>query len=444
MTLFQHSANELTDLAARALRVAQQKGATAAEADVSESIGQNVQVRLREVEQIEHQQDKSLDITVYVGNSKGRASTADFSDKALAATVQAALDIARYTAQDPCAGLADAALMAKDVRDLDKYHEWDLDSTAAIALAKQCENAALDYDERIENSEGASVQTGHFQFVYGNTHGFLQHQRGTRHSISCSVVAADEHGMERDYWYDSSCDANQLEQASTIGQRAAQRSVRRLNAQSISTGSYSIVFDSTLSGSLIGHLVGALSGSALYRQSSFLLDSIGQRILPEFLSLREEPHIPRAFGSSYFDAEGVATQSRFVVENGIIQSYFLGSYSARKLGMQTTGNAGGSHNLYLNHTHNTQTELLKDMGTGLLITELMGQGVNMLTGDYSRGAAGFWVENGVIAHPVAGITIAGSLKEILPNIQGVANDSLARSSNKIGSIWIEKMTVAGQ
>lgn len=444
MPLFQHTASELSDLATRALHMAQQQGATAAEADVSESIGQNVQVRLREVEQIEHQQDKSLDITVYVGNSKGRASTADFSNQALAETVQAALDIAHYTAQDPCAGLADADLMAKTIADLDKYHEWDLDSAAAIELAKQCEAAAFDHDTRVKNSEGASVQTGHFQFVYGNTHGFLQHQRSTRHSISCSVVAANQDGMERDYWYDTACDAKQLESAVSIGQQAAKRSINRLSARSIPTGNYPIVFDSTLSGSLIGHIVGALSGSALYRQSSFLLDSLGERILPDFLSLREEPHIPRAFGSSYFDAEGVATQSRYVIENGIIQGYFLGSYSARKLGMQTTGNAGGAHNLILNHTHNTQAELLKDMGNGLLITELMGQGVNMLTGDYSRGAAGFWVENGFISYPVSGITIAGSLKEMLPNIQGVANDSLARSSNKIGSIWLNKMTVAGQ
>lgn len=445
MALFQHAQQELTDLATHILRVAQQKGASAAEVDVCESLGQNVQVRLREVEHVEHQQDKSLDITVYVGQSKGRASTADFSEQALNDAVQAAIDIARYTAQDPCAGLADADLMAREIGDLDKFHEWNLDGEAAVELARECEAAALDYDARIGNSEGASVQTGHAQFVYGNTHGFLQYQRSTRHSISCSVVANNENGdMERDYWYDSACDAVQLQSASEIGQYAAMRTVKRLNAQRLPTGSYPIVFDSTLSGSLIGHIVGALSGSALYRQSSFLLDSLGQQILPDFLSLREEPHIARAFGSTYFDAEGVATQPRFVIKNGIIQGYFLGSYSARKLGMKTTANAGGAHNLYLNHTHESQVQLLKDMGNGLLITELMGQGVNMLTGDYSRGAAGFWVENGIISHPIAGITIAGNLKEMLLNIQGVANDALSRSSNKIGSIWLDKMTVAGQ
>lgn len=442
--MFQHSAKDLLDITARTLRLAQDKGATSAEVDMSESVGQNVQVRLQAIEQIEHQQDKSLDITVYVGHSKGRASTADFSDKALNSTIQAALDIAHHTAQDECAGLADADKMAQHIGELDKYHEWQLSSEQAIKLAIECESAALNYDSRICNSEGAAVQTSHFQYAYGNTHGFLQHQRGSRHSISCSVVAGNEKGMERDYWYDTACDARDLQQLNEIGRTAAMRTVRRLDAQSVTTGNYPIVLDSSISGSLVGHIVGALSGTALYRQNSFLLNSIGQRILPEFLSLREEPHIPRAFGSTYFDAEGVATQPRFIIENGIIKGYFLGSYSARKLGLQTTANAGGAHNLLLNHTYDTQAELLKAMGTGLLVTELMGQGVNMLTGDYSRGAAGFWVENGEIAYPVSGITIAGNLKEMLPNIQGVANDALKRSANKIGSIWLDKMTVAGE
>lgn len=442
--MFQHSAADLIQLTQNALDLAHNLGATAAEVDMSESLGQNVQVRLQDIEQIEHQQDKSLDITVYVGHSKGRASTADFASQAIQDTIEAALNIARFTAQDECAGLAEAELMAKHVGDLDRYHEWPISSEHAIELAKSCEQAALSHDERIINSEGASIQTGHYQSVYGNSHGFIAHQRSTSHSIACSVVAGDEHGMERNYWYDSACDASQLQHPTDIGRISAERSIGRLSAQSLPTGSYPIVFDRTVSGSLIGHLVGALSGSALYRQSSFLLNSIGQTILPEWLSLREEPHILRAMGSSYFDAEGVATQPRFVIENGIIQGYFLSSYSARKLGMQTTANAGGPYNLYLNHSHENQAALLKDMGKGLLITELMGQGVNMLTGDYSRGAAGFWIENGMIRHPVAGITIAGSLKDMLLNIQGVANDALRRSSNKIGSIWLKNMMVAGQ
>ena len=441
--MFNHSPQELSDLCAFALSTAKQKGATAAEADLSESVGQSVQVRLQEIEQIEHQQDKSLDITVYLGQSKGRASTADLSPQALASTVQAACDIARYTAEDPFAGIADADLMATHIADLDRYHEWDLSSENAIAIAKECEEAALSTDSRISNSEGASINTSHFQFVYANSHGFCQHQRGTRHSLSCSVVASDENGMERDYWYDIACDRQDLDTPAHIGRTAAERATRRLSPQTVATGNYPILFDAAVAGSLIGHIVGGLTGGALYRQSSFLQDSLGTQILPSFISLREEPHIPRALGSTYFDSEGVATQPRFVIENGIVRGYFLDSYSARKLNQTSTGNAGGAHNLYLTATENSQTALLNQMGTGLLITELMGQGVNMLTGDYSRGAAGFWVENGIISHPVSGITIAGSLKEMLQNIIATGNDFRRNASSKIGSILISNMTVAG-
>ncbi|ULJ63636.1 metalloprotease PmbA [Wielerella bovis] len=442
--MFQHTAQELTQAAERVLQLAKQNGATAAEVDLSESHGQTVQVRLREIEQIEYQQDKSLDVTVYVGQRKGRASTADLSPQALADTVQAACNIARYTAEDPFAGLADADLMATHFGDLDRYHEWDLSSESAIELAKHCEEAALSSDKRISNSDGAGVSTGHFQFVYANSHGFCQHQQGTRHSLSCSVVASDKNGlMERDYWYDLSCDSRDLDAPEIIGQVAAERTVRRLNAGSLKTGNYPVVFDATISGSLIGHIVGGLSGGALYRENSFLLNSLDTQILPDFLSLREEPHIPHSLGSTYFDNEGVATKPRFVIENGVVRGYFLGSYAARKLGMQSTGSADGAHNLYLTATVPTQTDLLKQMDTGLLVTELMGQGVNMLTGDYSRGAAGFWVEKGVIAYPVSEITIAGSLKEMLRGIVATANDSLKRNSGSIGSILINQMTIAG-
>ncbi|WP_416189254.1 metalloprotease PmbA [Neisseria sp. CCUG17229] len=442
--LFNHSQDELIQLCGQTLSLAQQLGATAAEADFSESIGQGVSVRLNEIEQIEFQQDKSLDITVYVGQRKGRASTADFSPNALQDTVQAAIDIAKYTAEDDCAGLADKDLMATEIGDLDRYHEWDLSAEAAIELAKQCEQAALSFDSRIENSEGAGVQTSHYQYVYGNSHGFMAHQQGTRHSISCSVVAADEHGMQRDYWYDASCRHQDMDSPESIGRTAAERTVRRLDSQILPTGSYPVMFDTTVASGLIGHLVGALSGGALYRQSSFLIDSLGKKILPDFVNLREEPHIPRAFGSTYFDSEGVATRPRFLIENGVVQGYLLSSYSARKLGMTSTGNAGGAHNLYLSHTHASQADLLKEMGTGLLVTELMGQGVNTITGDYSRGAAGFWVENGVIAYPVHEITIAGRLQDMYQNVVGIANDALRRSSNKIGSVLISEMTVAGE
>ncbi|MDO4640717.1 MAG: metalloprotease PmbA [Neisseria sp.] len=441
--MFNHTSEELSGLCAQVLDLAKQKGATAAEADLAEALGQNVQVRLQEIEQIEYQQDKSLDLTVYVGSRKGRASTADFSRSAIEETVQSAIDIARYTAEDDCAGLADAALMAKTVGDLDKYHEWHLSSEQAVELSKQCEAAALEADSLISNSEGAGVQTNHYQFVYGNTHGFLQHQQGTRHSMSCGVVAADNAGMQRDFWYDSARSAADLESAETIGRTAALRTVHRLNARSVPTGSHPIVFDTTLSAGLIGHLVGGLSGSALYRQSSFLVDSLGKQIFADFIHLREEPHIPQAWSSTYFDAEGVATQPRSIIEKGVVQGYFLSSYSARKLGMQTTGNAGGAHNLLLTPTHPNQEALLKEMGTGLLITELMGQGVNMLTGDYSRGAAGFWVENGVIAYPVEEITIASRLQDMFMNISGVADDALRRSGHKVGSILVSSMMVAG-
>lgn len=441
--MFQHTANELQQAAQTALDLAKQKGATAAEVDLSESLGQSVQVRWREIEQIEYQQDQSLDITVFVGHSKGRASTADLSPQALASTVQAACDIARYTAEDPFAGIADADLMATHIADLDRYHEWDLSSENAIAIAQECEAAALSADSRISNSEGASVDTSHFQFVYANSHGFCQHQRGTRHSLSCSVVASDENGMERDYWYDIASDSQDLDTPAHIGNTAAERATRRLAPQSVATGSYPILFDATIANSLIGHIVGGLSGGALYRQSSFLQDSLGTQILPSFISLREEPHIPRALGSTYFDSEGVATQPRFVIENGIVRGYFLDSYSARKLNQTSTGNAGGAHNLYLTATANSQAQMLSQMGTGLLITELMGQGVNMLTGDYSRGASGFWVKNGIISHPVSGITIAGSLKEMLHNIVATGSDFRRNASSKIGSILISNMTVAG-
>ncbi|ASK26791.1 metalloprotease PmbA [Neisseria chenwenguii] len=441
--LFNHTPEQLTALCSDTLALAKKYGATAAEADFSESVGQSVSVRLNEIEQIEFQQNTSLDITVYVGRRKGRASTADFSAKALNDTVKAAIDIARYTAEDDCAGLADADLMAADTGGFDRYHEWNLSADEAVELAKRCEQAALDTDARIENSEGAGVQTDHFQYVYGNSHGFMAHQQGTHHGYSCSVVAADEAGMQRDYWYDAACRREDLDTPESVGQTAAERTVRRLGSRSVPTGSYPVLFDPTVSGGLINHLVGALSGGALYRQSSFLIDSLGRKILPDFVSLREEPHIPRAFGSSHFDTEGVATKPRFVIENGVVAGYFLGSYSARKLGMQTTANAGGAHNLYLSHTHAAQSDLLKEMGTGLLVTELMGQGVNTITGDYSRGAAGFWVENGVIAYPVQEITIAGRLQDMYLNIAGIADDPLKRSSNKIGSVLIGAMTIAG-
>ena len=442
--MFHHNAEQLQNLGRQALEQAKKQGATAAEIDISESVGQNVQVRQQEVEHIEYQQDKSLDITVYLGQAKGRASTADFSDQAINDVVAAALNIARFTAQDDCAGLADPALLATEFGDIEAFFPWVLSTDEAIAIGKRTENAALKTDKQISNSEGAGVQNDHYQYIYTNSNDFCAYQKGSRHSISCSVVAEDAKGMQRDYWYALARDPLDLEKPEEIGSLAATRAVQRLSGRTLATGKYPVIFDRTVAGSLISHLVGALSGGSLYRQTSFLVDSMGKQILAPWVTLTENPHVKKALASTYFDAEGVATHPRTVIESGRICGYFLGSYSARKLGMQTTANAGGVHNLSLNYTHSTQAELLQAMGNGLLITELRGQGVNTSTGDYSRGAAGFWVENGVISYPVEGITIASRLQDMYAGMMGAADDALKYSTHKIGSVWIDNMTVAGQ
>lgn len=442
--MFHHNAEQLQNLGRQALEQAKKQGATAAEIDISESVGQSVQVRQQEVEHIEYQQDKSLDITVYLGQAKGRASTADFSDQAINDVVAAALNIARFTAQDDCAGLADPALLATEFGDIEAFFPWVLSTDEAIAIGKRTENAALKTDKHISNSEGAGVQNDHYQYIYANSNDFCAYQKGSRHSISCSVVAEDANGMQRDYWYALARDPLDLEKPEEIGSLAATRAVQRLSGRTLATGKYPVIFDRTVAGSLISHLVGALSGGSLYRQTSFLVDSMGKQILAPWVTLTENPHVKKALASTYFDAEGVATHPRTVIESGRIGGYFLSSYSARKLGMQTTANAGGVHNLSLNHTHATQAELLQAMGNGLLITELLGQGVNTITGDYSRGAAGFWVENGVISYPVEGITIASRLQDMYAGMMGAADDALKYSTHKIGSVWIDTMTVAGQ
>lgn len=439
--MFLHSKEALLQLSERVLHFAKQMGADATAVHLSESLGQSVSVRMREIEQIEYEQQQSLAVTVYLGQRKAHASTADFSENALRQTIQAALNIAQHAAEDPYSGLADAALLAKKFGDLDQFHPWDLSTEQAKEMALQCENAALDCDARIVNSEGASVNNSQYQHVYANSQHFAAHRQGTRHGISCSVLGQDKAGMQRNYWYDYACAAEDLDNVEKIGKEAAKRTIAKLNQGKLKTGSYPILFDNTISGSLIGHLIQALSGSALYRKNSFLCDSLGKKILADCVHLREEPHIPRAFGSTYYDSEGVATHARDIVKQGEINGYFLSSYSARKLGMQTTGNAGGTHNLILSPT-TTRSDLLKGIKEGLLITELMGQGVNILTGDYSRGASGFWVENGEIAYPVSEITIASTLPEMLAGIVGIGDDALKRNTHKIGSILLEKMTVA--
>ncbi|MDF0604756.1 metalloprotease PmbA [Neisseriaceae bacterium TC5R-5] len=441
---FSFSQSTLESLASRVIELAKARGASAAEAEVSEGLGQTVTVRLAEVETIEYNQDKGVGVTVYLGQKKGHASTSDFSEQALADTVQAALDIARYTAEDPCAGLADARLLATQQLDLDLYHPWDVSVEQAISLAERCESAARAVDVRITNSEGASVSSQASHFAYANSHGFIGGFPSSRHSISAAVVAEHNGDMQRDYWYSSARHYEDLEAVEAIGRIAGERSVRRLGGRQLKTGHYPVLFEAPVASSLIGHLIAAISGGSLYRQSSFLLDTLGQQVMASKVSIDEDPFLLRGLGSSPFDNEGVATQARRLVDKGVLQGYVLGSYSARKLGLQTTGNAGGTHNLMVHSTGESFTQLLAKMGSGLLVTELLGHGVNMVTGDYSRGAAGFWVENGVIAYPVEEITIAGNLREMFMQIEAVGNDVLVRGAKQMGSLLIGSMMVAGE
>lgn len=441
---FSHSVETLKTLAQDILDQAKKLGATACEAEVSEGFGQSVTVRRDEVETIEYNRDKGLGVTVYIGKQRGHASTSDFSPKAIHDTVQAALTIAKYTASDDCAGLADEALLAKNIPDLDLYHPWNVSIEQSIDLAKQCEAAAFAVDSRITNSEGASVTTQESQFVYGNSLGFVEGYPTSRHGISCAVIAEGGQGMQRDYWYATMRDAQQLESAAHVGRRAGERTVRRLNARKIKTCQVPVLFEASIAAGLLGHFVSAVSGSSLYRKSSFLLDSLGKQVFAPFIQLRELPHLPKGLASSPFDNEGVATHERDIIKDGVLNGYFLGSYSARKLGMQTTGNAGGNHNLLLQSGELDFAGLLKKMDKGLLVTELLGQGVNPVTGDYSRGAAGFWVEHGEIQYPVEEITIAGNLKDMFMRIAAVGTDVEIRGSKQCGSILIESMTVAGE
>ena len=436
----QHTLKQISE---DTIKLAKQAGASDAEVDVSFGTGQSVSVRKGETENIEYNRDKGISVTVFFGYRKGYASSSDFSPEAIKDTVEAACNIAKYTAEDTFCGLADANLMAQDVTDLNLHHPWQVSVEEALEIAKRCETAALNVDKtRIKNSEGASVSTNEGLFVYANTHGFVGGYPSSRHSISCSVIAEQGGAMQRDYWYTNARDANDMRSAESVGQLAGERTVRRLGAKPIKTGQYPVLFEAALSSSLISSLVSAISGGNLYRKSSFLLDSLGQQVASSLLNIEELPHVEKGIASSPFDNEGVATKSRMLVENGVLQGYMLSSYSARKLGLQTTGNAGGAHNLVVQHTQQSFVELLSMMGTGLLVTELLGHGLNMVTGDYSRGAAGFWVESGVIAHAVEEITIASNIKEMLNQIIAIGDDALVPSSKQTGSILIERMTVA--
>lgn len=441
---FSYSIDEIKQMSQDVLKVAKQMGASAAEAELSLSIGQNVSVRLGETENIEYNRDKGMSVTVYFGQQKGHASTSDLNQQAIYDTVAAACNIAKYTAQDAYCGLAEAGLMAKESLDLDLYHPWAISVEEAIAIAKTCEASARAVDARITNSEGASVSTGESCFAYSNSHGFTGGYLSSRHGVSCSVIAEADDNMQRDYWYSTARAASDLDAATDVGHKAGERTVRRLNSRKIKTCQVPVLFEAPLASGLISSLISAISGGSLYRKSSFLLDSLGKQIASPLLNISEDPHIKKGLASSPFDNEGVATHARQLVKDGVLQGYVLGSYSARKLGMQTTGNAGGNHNLIVQSSGQDFTALLKQMGTGLLVTELLGHGMNMVTGDYSRGAAGFWVENGVILHPVEEITIASNMADMLKSIVAIGNDILVQGSKQVGSILIERMTVASE
>jgi PmbA protein len=436
---------EIERIAESVLDAATAGGASAAETEVSQAIGQSVSVRRGEVETIAYNRDKGIGVTVYLGQRRGHASTADFSSDALRAAVAKALAIARYTAEDPAAGLADPERLARDIPDLDLYDPWELAVGEAVALGCEAESAALAVDRRLTNTEGATVAWNESEFVYANTEGFLGGYRSTRHHIDCSVIGDPGNGgvMQRDYWYTSGRGARDLQSAAEVGRIAGERTTRRLGARKLGTLECPVLFEAPEAADLIGSFVGAVSGGALYRKSSFLLDSLGTQVFAPHVSIREEPHILRARGSAPFDNEGVATMPRDVVRDGILRGYFLGSYSARKLGMTTTGNAGGSHNLVITHGDDDLDALIRRMGRGLLVTEQLGQGVNPVTGDYSRGAAGFWVEGGAIAYPVEEITIAGNLKDIFLDIVAIGRDVDRRGSRHTGSVLVGRMTVAG-
>ena len=436
--------SDLLALVELALAEARTLGASQAEAAVSMDVGLSVSVRMGEVETIEYQRDRGMGITVYFGTRKGAASTGDLSPLALRETVAKACSIARFTADDECAGLPDPDTLATEIPDLELAHEWDLAPEAACDLALVCEAAALAVDPRIKNSEGASVGTHRGMRAYGNSHGFLAAYPGTLHSVSCAVLGVVDDEMERDYWYSTTRDWRELEPAASVGRHAGERAVRRLGARKLATSKAPVLFSPDVARGLIGSFLGAMRGGSQYRRSSFLLNAAGERVFPEWFAISERPHLHRALGSAPFDHEGVATRDRELVTAGVALGYVLSTYSARKLGLKTTGNAGGTHNVLVHSRERDFDAMLALMDRGLLVTELMGQGVNGVTGDYSRGATGFWVENGKLAYPVHEVTIAGNLKDMYREIVDVGTDIDQRGGVRTGSILVGQMTIAGE
>ncbi|MDN4036861.1 metalloprotease PmbA [Massilia sp. YIM B02443] len=446
-TAFTHTQDQLKQLARDVLAFAREQGATDASVEISEGSGLSVSVRKGNIETIEQNKDKGLGVTVYSGQRRGNASTSDFSTASLKATVEAAWNIARFTAEDNCAGLPDADLLELEPRDLRLFYPWQISTQEAVELARRCEDAAFAVDKRVTNSEGSSVYVQQSHFVGANTRGFIGGYPFSRHTISVAPIAGKGNAMQRDDWYTSSRDPKQLAKPEAVGRYAAERALARLNARKLDTRTCPVLFEAPLAAGLLGAFVQAVSGGALYRKSTFLLDTLGKQVFPSHIQVIEDPHAIGAVGSAPFDEEGVKTVRRKVIKDGVLQGYFLSSYSARKLGMQTTGNAGGSHNLQITSNATKRADdfegMLRKMGTGLLVTELMGQGVNYVTGDYSRGASGYWVENGVIQYPVEEITIAGNMREMFQQIVAIGNDTLVRGNKTTGSILIEKMVVAG-
>ena len=437
------SPNELSERVADALSYARKRGASQAEASASNNTGLTLRVRMREVETLESHQDHSLGVTVYQGKRRGSASTSDLSSGAVRETVDKALSLARFAAEDEYAGLADADRMATEFPGLDLHHPWDLEAEQAMDLALECEAAALDADPRISNSEGAGVDTGESAFAYGNSHGFLQCGRSSSHSLSCVVLGEQDGQMERDYDFSVARAPEELTPAKEVGESAAERTIRRLGARKIGSTKAPVLFAPRVARSLVGHFCAAVSGRALYNRASFLLDSLDKPVFADCVNLNERPHIPRGLASRAYDGEGVATADRDLICGGVLKGYFLGSYSARKLGMATTGNAGGAHNLFLESTGQSYEELLAEMGEGVVVTEMMGQGANTVTGDYSRGAAGYWVRGGAVQHAVHEITVAGNLKDMFRNIAAIGTDVDRRGGIYTGSILIEDLSIAG-
>lgn len=439
----QSQLDRLSELAADVIRRCRAAGASEAEVGASIDSGLSVNVRLGEVETIEHTRDRAFGVTVYFGKRKGSASTADLQPDSIAKTIEQACAIAKYTEEDPCNGLADPARLAKAFPDLDLWHPWALDAQQAIALGKEIEDAGRTA-AGITNSEGANVSSGQSLSVFATSAGFVGSERGTRHTLSCALIADDDHGMQRDYWYETARAAGDLPAAAGIGAKAAERTLARRNARMLGTRTCPVLFAPEVARGLVGHLVSAVSGGAMYRKASFLVDHAGKSILPSFVDIVERPQLKRGHASGNFDAEGVATRESALVRAGVLERYILGSYSARKLGLASTGNAGGIHNLVVATGADDFTAMLRKLGDGLLVTDVMGQGVSIVTGDYSRGASGFWVENGAIAYPVEEITIASNLREMFAGVVAVGADVDPRSHILTGSILIERMTLAGQ